>query len=176
MRLLTAGSLVRVQQGEPRRSKVRFAPILFSGKTKPSARCLAPPRFTKNARRFLRERQRDQRHCGSAVGPKPTAAGGGGRRRALSKREKCERKRAERPFCKLDESRKKRGDGKPTAAGGGGRRRALSKREDFDREGERRPFCKLDRWFESNRGSHERNRLCLPDKSGFFSTKSIFDG
>ena len=51
--------------------------------------------------------------------PPPVAEGG--RRRALSKREKCERKRAVRPFCKLDESRKKRGDGKPTAAGGGGR-------------------------------------------------------
>ena len=78
--ILQAGPLVRVQQGEPRRSKVRFAPILFfRKKTKPSARCLAPPRFAKNARRFLREQQRDQRHCGSAVGPKPTAAGGGGR-------------------------------------------------------------------------------------------------
>ena len=32
--------------------------------------------------------------------PPPVAEGG--RRRALSKREKCERKRAVRPFCKLD--------------------------------------------------------------------------
>ena len=32
--ILQAGPLVRVQQGEPRRSKVRFAPILFFRKRK----------------------------------------------------------------------------------------------------------------------------------------------
>ena len=45
----------------------------------------------------------NQRHCGSAgARSRPPPVAEGGRRRALSKREKCERKRAVRPFCKLD--------------------------------------------------------------------------
>ena len=44
MRLLTAGSLVRVQLGEPCRSKVRFAPAYFLplAENKPSARSCLP--------------------------------------------------------------------------------------------------------------------------------------
>ena len=51
MRLLTAGSLVRVQLGEPRRSKVRFAPFFFAEKHPPASLLLL---FRKRSRQAAR--------------------------------------------------------------------------------------------------------------------------
>ena len=121
--ILQAGPLVRVQQGEPRRSKVRFAPILFFRKNKTIRTLPCSSSFRKKTQDVFCESSSETNDTAvprwARSRPPPEAEEG--RRRALSKREDFDREGERRPFCKLDESRKKRGDGKPTAAGGGGR-------------------------------------------------------
>ena len=150
--ILQAGPLVRVQQGEPRRSKVRFAPILFfRKKTKPSARCLAPPRFAKNARRFFAREAARPTTLRFRGGPEADRRrwrkkGGEGRLakgRNASGSEQCDHFAS---WTKVGKSEQM--ESRPPPVAEEGRRRALSKREKCERERAVRPFCKPDRWFE----------------------------